>query len=110
MSSDPKRHGKRPKQKAFNGNSWTKRAKGDAEVTDSSSEDAEPCASIQQEGSSLTESPSAMPTRTEVKLQNLYDIMKDSSDESSSSDKEETDDEKVIQNQEGEELQVTEEQ
>ena len=106
MSCGPKRHEKRLKQRAFHGNRWTKRAKGD----DSSSEDEEPCASIQQEGSSLTESPSAMPTWTEVKLQNLYDIMKDSSDESSSSDKEETDDEKVIQNQEGEELQVTEEQ
>ena len=47
MSCDPKRHGKRPKQRTFHGNRWTKRAKGDAEVTDSSSEDGEPSASIQ---------------------------------------------------------------
>ena len=36
--------------KVFRGNRWTKRAKDDAGVTDSSSEDEEPCASIQQEG------------------------------------------------------------
>ena len=75
MSCDPKRHGKRPKQRAFRGNMWTKRAKGDAEVTDSSYEDEEPGASIQQEGSSSTEPSSATLTRTEVKLQNLYDII-----------------------------------
>ena len=63
-------------------------------MTDSStSSEVEACASIQREGSSSTEPPSATRTRTEVKLQKLYDIMKDSRDDSSCGDKGETDDE-----------------
>lgn len=107
MSCDPKRRGKRRQKRTFHGNRWTKKARNDEEATlcaDSDS-DGDEASLIRQDEPCTNSSPSATPTRSEVKLQNLYAVMKDSSDESSdetelSDSESEDNDETVIIEQE----------
>ena len=83
MSSDRKMRGKRPKKRRFCGNKYTKQRKIDFNSElDCSEEICDRQDSIFQ-STSKSESESATPTTSQMKIQNLYDLMNDSSSDGS---------------------------
>lgn len=99
MSSDKKMRGKRPNKRRFCGNKYTKQRKIDLEL-DSELDCSEEICDRQDSvfpSTSKSKSESATPTTSKMKIQNLYDLMHDSSSDGScdsdeSSDGEDTED------------------
>lgn len=82
MSTDSKPRRTPKRKRTYHGNQWTKKAAVDVDVLPEPS-----CSSVVDElhndktsETSVSEQ-NATPTRSEIKLQNLYNILKDSSDE-----------------------------
>ena len=90
MSSDKKLRGKRPKKRRFGGNKYTKVSRIDPECAlgsdEDSFEDNESLSSTPSTSSKAGATPTIPPPLSQVKLQNLYDVMKESDSSCSSED------------------------